>query len=165
MKPQRRLRGLTLIELVIGLAVLAVLGTLALPSLGARMDQQRLATAAEMLVADINEARFEAARQGRAMHIVVQPGAAWCWSVATGPSCPCGQAQACELRSARGLDHAGIQLVSGQTLHLQSNGQADGTGSVLLASRGSQQLRVDVASLGRARICTAQGTPHRYPAC
>lgn len=160
-----RCTGLTLIELVLALAVLAVLGALALPTLGTRLDQQRLDTAAEMLVADIHEARFEAARQGRALHLVLQPGAAWCWSVATEASCPCGQAQACELRSARGQDHAGIQLVRGQTVHLQANGQADGNAGALLESRSGQQLRVDVQSLGRARICSARGGNTRYPPC
>ena len=96
-----RAGGVTLIELVMALAVLAVLGALALPTLSARLQQQRLGTAAEMMVADINEARFEAARQGRTIHIVMQPGAGWCWSVATTATCPCGQSQACELRSSR----------------------------------------------------------------
>ena len=164
MKPQRH-GGVTLIELVIALAVLAVLGTLALPTLGARLEQQRLGTAAEMLVADINEARFEAARQGRAMHIVMQPGAGWCWSVATDATCPCGQAQACELRSARGADHAGVALAQGRTLHLLPNGQAESPVQALLESRNGSQLRVDVQSLGRARVCIARGSNNRYPAC
>jgi type IV fimbrial biogenesis protein FimT len=164
MKP-RRARGLTLIELVMVLAVLAVLGAVALPSLGARLQQQRLGTAAETLVADINEARFEAARQGRAIHIVMQPGAGWCWSVATTATCPCGQAQACELRSARVADHAGVALVQARTLHLLSTGQAESPGSALMESSSGQQLRVDVQSLGRARICAARGSSNRYPPC
>jgi type IV fimbrial biogenesis protein FimT len=163
-RPCRTL-GMTLIELVIALAVLAVLGTLALPTLGARLDRQRLDTAAETLVADINEARFEAARQGRGMHVVLQPGAAWCWAVARSATCPCGQAQACELRSARGTDHAGVALVAGQTLHLLSTGQAEDTASALLESRSGDQLRVDMQSLGRARICAARGTSNRYAPC
>jgi hypothetical protein len=85
--------------------------------------------------------------------------------VATNATCPCGQAQACELRSARGKDHAGIQLVQGQTLHLQSTGQAEAGGSAVLESRNGQQLRVDMQGLGRARICAARGTSSRYASC
>ncbi len=161
----RQALGLTLIELVIALAILAVLGALALPSLSARLDQQRLGTAAEMLAADINEARFEAARQGRTMHIIMEPGSGWCWAVANSGSCPCGQAQACELRSSRGQDHAGIQLVQGQTLHLQSTGQTESPGGALLESRNGQQLRVELQSLGRPRICAARGASTRYAPC
>jgi len=162
---RHRAGGLTLIELVIALAVLAVLGALALPTLSARLQQQRLGTAAEMMVADINEARFEAARQGRTIHIVMQPGAGWCWSVATTATCPCGQNQACELRSSRVGDHAGVALVQGSTMHLSSTGQAESPGSALLESSSGQQLRVDMQSLGRARICAARGSSTRYAPC
>lgn len=158
-------RGLTLLEISIALALLAVLGALAVPSLGARLDQQRLYTAAEALVADVNEARFEAARQGRALHVVMQSGDAWCWAVATQPDCTCGQAQACELRSAQQRDHAGVRLLAGQTLHLAASGQADAFGSATLESRRGNRLRLDVPLLGRPRVCTLSGAANRYPPC
>ena len=158
-------RGLTLLEITIALALLAVLGAVAVPSLGARLDQQRLHSAAEALVADVNEARFEAARQGRALHIVMQTGEPWCWAVATQENCLCGQAQACELRSAQQRDHGGVRLLAGQTLHLAANGQAGGFGSATLESRRGNRLRVDVPLLGRPRICTLGGAATRYPAC
>ena len=158
-------RGLTLLELSIALALLAVLGAIALPSLGSRLDQQRLYGAAEALLADVNEARFEAARQGRPLHVVMQSGDNWCWAVATLASCPCGQAQACELRSAQPRDHGGVRLLAGQTLHLLPSGQAGAAGSATLESRRGSRLRVDVQALGRARVCTLSGSAARYPAC
>ena len=162
---QRQQRGLTMLEISIALALLAVLGAVAVPGLGARLDQQRLNTAAEALVADVNEARFEAARQGRAMHIVMQTGDTWCWAVATQENCPCGQAQACELRNAQQRDHGGVRLLAGQTLHLGANGRAEAGGSATLESRRGNRLRVDVQLLGRPRVCTLTGSAARYPAC
>lgn len=162
-------RGLTMLELCIAIAILAVLGAIAVPTLGARLDQQRLHTAAEALLADINEARFEAARQGRAMHVLMNSGDNWCWAVATQAACPCGQAQAqvqaCELRSARARDHAGVRLLQGQNLHLTATGRAEPPGSATLESRRGSRLRVDVQALGRARVCTLAGSTARYPAC
>ena len=158
-------RGLTLLEISIALALLAVLGAVAVPSLGSRLDQQRLYSAAEALVADVNEARFEAARQGRPLHVVMHSGDNWCWAVATMASCPCGQAQACELRSAQPRDHGGVRLLAGQTLHLLPSGQAGASGSATLESRRGNRLRVDVQALGRARVCTLSGSAARYPAC
>lgn len=158
-------RGLTLLELMIAVALLAVLGTLAVPALSARLDQQRLYSAAEALMADVNEARFEAARQGRAMHVVMQPGESWCWAVATASSCPCGQAQACELRRALPQDHGGVRLLQAQSVHLGATGLAEGAGTATLESRRGARLRVDVQALGRARICTLIGPTARYPAC
>ena len=158
-------RGLTMLELCIAIAILAVLGAIAVPTLAARLDQQRLYTAAEALMADINEARFEAARQGRALHVVMDSGEHWCWAVATRAACPCGQAQACELRSAQPRDHAGVRLLQGQHLHLRATGQAEAPGSATLESRRGSRLRVDVQALGRARVCTLVGSAARYPAC
>ena len=164
MKTHRH-RGLTLLELVIAIAVLAVLGALAVPSLSHRLDQQRLGNAAEALVSDLNEARYEAARQGRAMHVVMQTGPAWCWAVVTEPGCACGQRQACELRSATLSDHAGVRLVQAATVHMLSTGHAQDAGSAVLESRRGATLRVDVQPLGRARICAVGSDTSRYPAC
>ena len=164
----RRHRGVTLLELAIALAVIAVLGALALPSLGARLDQQRLSGAAEALLADLSEARFEAARQHRSLHLVTQTGDNWCWAVALDPGCPCGQAQACELRHAMHKDHTGVRLVEAQALSLNANGTAGTAASATLESRRGVRLRVDLQALGRARICAPAGAAppnSRYPPC
>lgn len=158
-------RGLTMLELCIAIAIMAVLGSIAVPTFSARIDQQRLYTAAEALLADIHEARFEAARQGRALHVVMDSGDNWCWAVATLAACPCGQAQTCELRSAQPRDHVGVRLRQGQNLHLTATGQAESPGSATLESRRGSRLRVDVQALGRARVCTLAGSTARYPAC
>jgi type IV fimbrial biogenesis protein FimT len=157
--------GLTLLELVIVLAMLAILASLALPSMGAQLDRQRLVGAAEALAADINEARFEAARQGRNLHVQVSSGPAWCWSVATQSDCPCGQAQACELRKANGADHPGLVTLQGAALQLTPRGTIEQPGALRLVSARGLRLRVQVNALGRAHICTEQGPLPRYAAC
>jgi len=81
----RQRRGFTLLELMIGLAVLAVLATLAVPSMGSALQRQRLRAAAEHLAADLNEARFEATRRGQILHVLPRSGPAWCWAVAREP--------------------------------------------------------------------------------
>jgi type IV fimbrial biogenesis protein FimT len=159
-------RGLTLIEIVVALAVLAVLGTLALPSFGARMDRERLVSAAEALAADINEARFEAARQGQPLHLVASGGPAWCWQVTSLPDCPCGSGQACTLRSARDTDHPGVSLRSNTQLTLNAQGRADSPGAAFeLANTRGLALRVSVSAMGRAHVCSRGGAVPRYPAC
>jgi type IV fimbrial biogenesis protein FimT len=142
-------RGLTLLELAIAIAVLAVLGALAVPGFNSQLDRQRLRGAAEALLADVNEARFEAARQGRAMHVVMQGGTEWCWAVATEADCACGQGQACELRRALPRDHKGVQLLEATPVQLLANGRAESASSVTFESR----------------ICTPSGSTDRYPAC
>jgi prepilin-type N-terminal cleavage/methylation domain-containing protein len=166
MNTLRRGRGLTLIEIVVALAILALLGAIALPGYGARIDRERVHGAAEALAADINEARFEAARQGRPLHVAAFGGPAWCWSVAAAPDCPCGSGQACQLRSARDRDHPGVTLQSSARIEMGANGRATtpGAGFELESPRGLR-LRVSVGAMGRAHVCTVQGEPVRYPRC
>ena len=158
-------RGLTLLELVIAIALVAVLASLALPSMSARLDRQRVVSAAETLAADLNEARFEAARQGRTMHLLAQGGPAWCWSVATLAACPCGQAQACELRASTPLQQAGIATLEGSSLRITPQGRPEVPGAITLQSRRGLRLRVEVQALGRAHVCSAGPPVPGYPAC
>ena len=165
MKHARLARGLTLLELAIAIAILVILATVALPQLAVQLDQRRLHAAAEALASDLGEARFEAARQGRSVHLVVQSGTAWCWALATDPACPCGLRQASELRSATPTEHQGIQTLQGQPVQLNATGTAQGSGEITLQSNRGSRLRVQVQALGRPRVCTERGPAQRYPAC
>ncbi|HRD97202.1 MAG TPA: type IV pilin protein, partial [Rubrivivax sp.] len=95
---RRRQAGLTLLEMAIAIAVLAILGSLALPPFAARVSRERLTRAAETLSADISQARFLAAREGRALHLRSQAGTDWCWSVSAATVCDCAQPQVCQIR-------------------------------------------------------------------
>lgn len=179
-------RGLTLLELALVMAVLAILGALAVPSMAARLRTERLQTAAEMLVADIADARHEAARRGQPLHVEARIGtseasasgpgtdsgsggaakpAAWCWSVATAPACPCGTATAaCRLKNVPAPEHPGVQLVSAQPVMLQPDGQASPVLAAVFAG-GDRQLHVQVSRFGRARVCDPAGASNRVPRC
>ena len=161
-----RAAGLTLIELVIVVAVLALLAALALPSFNARLERQRLASAAETLATDLAEARFEAARRGSALHIESTLGdKAWCWAVSTRTGCDCAQAQACQLHNVQSTSHAGVRLLAAAAVRLDPNGTADAMTAATFESRRGERLRVDLQALGRVRICTAAGSDTRFPRC
>ena len=164
MKPKAG-RGLTLLELVIALAVLAVLSTLALPSMQSRVARARLHSAAEALAADLAQARFEAARRGQALHLEVTTGPAWCWAVATTPGCACAQAQPCQLKAVHAQDHPGVRLLQAGAARLDPRGVADGNPGATFEGGRDEQLRVDLLPLGRTRICTGRGDALRYPKC
>jgi len=183
-RPDRCAGGLTLIELMIGLAVLAILGAMALPQIGARLAQQRLSLAAETLAADVAEARFEAARRSRVAVVSAQAGAAWCWAVdLTGtpaaasptssasaispaaPPCPCKADSGCATRQVMASAHPGVRMVHGLTVRLESSGRAEPTRLAVFESSRGQRLRVEVLAMGRARICSEGGALGRYPGC
>lgn len=158
-------RGVTLLELLVGLAILAVLGTLALPSMHGRLARERLGNAAESLAADLADARFEAARRGAALHVDLTPGADWCWSVAAAPGCTCGAPQSCQLKAVRAADHPGVRLVSGRGAVIDPQGLSSAPLGATFDSATNESLRVDLLALGRARVCSLHGPSRRYAPC
>jgi type IV fimbrial biogenesis protein FimT len=157
--------GLTLLELVICVAVLAVLGMLALPNLGTQLERQRLRNAAQTLAGDITEARFLAAQRGQAVHVQAQDGPTWCWGVSMSSGCDCNTVQACRIHAVPAASHNGIRLLNPMALQLEPTGVVQSTASATFESPHGDRLRVDVSPQGRARICALSGAWPQLPAC
>jgi len=158
-------RGFTLLELVITVSVLALVATLALPSLGSTVERSRLKAAAESLASDLAEARFESARRGQPLQLDVTPGPAWCWAVTSSAGCACDQAQRCRLKGVVASEYAGIQMVDASPTHFDPSGAAETRGGALFQSTRGERLRVELMPLGRARVCAPERPVAGYPAC
>lgn len=162
MKP----RGFTLVELMIGLAIAAVVAVIALPTFAGVSERARLRHAAHTLASDLGEARFESARAGRPLHVPIDASpAAWCWSVATTPGCDCQGPASCQLKASRARDHAGIELIDPQATTFDPDGQARQPGGATFRSSRGERLRVSVSLLGRASVCSPDHAVPGYPAC
>lgn len=164
LKPRRRApaaRGFTLLEAGIALAVVAILATAALPGLGHRLQRQRLQGAAQSLAADLNEARFEAARSGQPLFVQARAGEPWCWAVAQSSGCDCATpvtTTGCKLHAVHSGSYRGVRLVQGLDVSWEPSGGATGAlRAAVMETAGGEQLRVEVSPLGRARVC-ARGT-------
>lgn len=158
-------RGLTLIEIVVALALLALLATLTVPSFAQMVQRHRLISVAETLAADLAEARFEAARSGQPLHVVFRAGPEWCYAVATAPGCACGSPQPCQLKAVQGADMPSIRLrqAADATFDPAAVATIGGQASFEVADSGAR-LTVGVTPLGRARVCSPSGL-RGYPAC
>jgi type IV fimbrial biogenesis protein FimT len=163
----RRTRGLTLLELMVVVALLAVMASLAVPEIGRQVARWQLQAVAERLAHDLAEARFQAAQRGQPQYLQLQAGPRWCWSVSERPGCPCDREQACQLQRVVAPSRGGI--VIGQDLQIRFEPiatvqPAAGTGVDVLSPHG-EQLRVGLTPLGRARVCAVGAPRQGYTAC
>jgi type IV fimbrial biogenesis protein FimT len=85
-----RKRGFTLIELIVVVVVIAVLLTLALPSMADLLERRRLIGAAESVYGHLQFARTEAIKRSRDMSFVTGTGnGTWCHGVSDLQGCNC----------------------------------------------------------------------------
>jgi type IV fimbrial biogenesis protein FimT len=73
----RRERGLSLIELMVGITIAALLLTLAIPEFRTAMQNRQIRTAAEAIQNGLQLARTEALRRNRQVQFVLGTGNSW----------------------------------------------------------------------------------------
>jgi prepilin-type N-terminal cleavage/methylation domain-containing protein len=166
------MRGLTLMELMVTVAILAILVALAVPSFNSFLAKGRLSGAAEALAQDLQLARSESSRLNDAVTISFSSGAAWCYgSVVSATACNCTQTS-CNLRRVDNSAFAGVTMTAVSfgstaatfTAFMPRQGLADdGTVEFTHASAGT--LRVSLGTAGQVRICSTSGGLGHHPAC
>jgi len=162
----RRNRGLTLIECMVAIGILAVLTSLAVPSFGQIMARQRLKAAAEGLAMDLAEMRFQAVRRGQPVHVHFDTGSAWCYALSAAAGCDCRVEQSCQLKAVQASDHPGVELVDGQEAVFDPRQPLQPrVGHAQLRGADGAQLRVALGPLGRATVCAPQAAVAGYPKC
>lgn len=174
---ERHTRGLTLVELLFVMTILALLVTMGMPSLAGLIQQQRLRAAAETLAATLHYARSatlmqpaEAGKVHLSFRRTPDRPAQWCYGLSRAGPCDCriqhaDADQACVLTLADnrmlkrvdGSDYPGITLDDlgfGRDAYTSFD-PVRGTaraGHARFAS--SHALRVVLSPLGRVRLCS-----------
>lgn len=193
MKPHRpfRRRGLTLVELLIVVAVLAVLGTLVGPSIRDLILMQRLRSINSQLVTDLQFARSEAVSRGRAVrfgfkldasdqtcYVIFTPGGGTQRCDCTrGPGDACtGLPGAAELRTVRVMRDIGVvfanpsqdpwfeyDAVTGGLVSLPDDfgQQLRITFDIETRVDVSRRLRTSINQTGRPSVCAPSGAEQR----
>ena len=164
------IRGLTLVDLMCTLAIMAVLLGGALPALRDLHASQLLQASAALLETDIQYAKSEALAQGRSVRLSVQalPDGGSCYLVHTGAAqaCRCqggGQVQCTAdarlLRLAEQAASSGIRLAPLQRSILfdGGNGTVTPTATFALTDRAGRSIHQIVNIMGRVRSCTTTG--------
>lgn len=184
-------RGLSLVEFLVALTVLAIVVLAGAPSLRGFLERNRLVSAGEAVYTQARQARAEALSYATPVTLSLLPGKAWCAGhraekLAAGPGSP---PEPCDCRRQDSLDpdacmveaqgdrllravtqsaFPDIAMAEGVPAIVRFHG-VRGTASpgaaIALVSASGLTLRVEVAPTGNVRLC-APGAPMRgYPAC
>lgn len=183
--PQKpTLFGVTLVELMVSLAVLAILATVAAPSFVDFLDRSRVRGAADAVVSLVSNARAEAVKNHLDVSVAMAgSGAAWCigGNAAAPPSggLPSGAVDPCDCSDPSDATEC---LISGQRVAIDVGAYPDvrvgtlpaaftfdstlgaisplGSRSVSLTSpKGKYDVAIQINSLGQASLCIPAGKP------
>ncbi len=135
----RSARGFTLIEVMVTLTVLAILATVALPSLQGLIANERVRSTTTDLMASLMFARSEAIKRNQPINVVPN-GGSWeaGWTVQTGGGTTLRAQDALSAVTATG---------PGGNVTYQGNGRVSGGTSILFTFRSSSVASVSMRCL------------------
>jgi len=156
-----RSRGLTLIELIVSIVVLAILTTLVIPSFSDLAKRRRLINATEAVYADLQLARSEAIKRSRPLTADLVDGCLTITDQSISPALVL-TSTCIALYPAVSLSAKGTPLVFDRVRGVPS----PTGGTLVLSSPGGLETRVIVSRFGRVRICSpATNKVGAYPSC
>ena len=166
--------GFTLIELMIVIAITAILTALAVPSFSVTLDNQRISGAAEAVLNDLRWARSEAIKRNTEVRVTFTSGSNWSYTIDTVP----------ELVTSDGVLPKTVDGSDFPSTTLSTASFSGGGGVAyttfdpvrgINSNNGTVTIESDhytgdviVSSLGRVRICGTKGglgTPRGYDPC
>ena len=165
-------QGVTLIELVITLFIMAVLLTFALPAFTELLAESRLKAATSALYLKLYQARSEAIKRNQRMRVtfmVSDGGATWCYGMKTDAACDCTVAGSCQIDGAEKTVNSTEFPGVGIDLHISAPGDhftfenirwitAGTFGHVRFNMADGGQTRIIVSRMGRVRLCSPAGS-------
>ena len=155
-------KGLTLVEILIALLVVAILAAASIPYMGHYLNMRRVEGGAQAVYADLMLAHKHATTQQAAVTVVFQTGANWCVGLSSAGSCDCATAGNCNLGHTTSASYKNVSLsASGfgggtSTVLSASRGTATTTGTLTLTV-GSDAINVELNQMGFARMCANNG--------
>ncbi len=167
--------GFTLVELMVAIAIFAILATMAVPSFNSFIDKYRVKRAADTLSAFMINTKSEAIKRNKNVSAVITGGGAtWCVGMTEATTCDCSTG-ICQIDGVDRVIHStsfkGVKLVGPNTGHAfqfkPQRGTVKGNETVELESAAGLKVNVVVGTFGRIRLCSPSGSGNigGYPKC
>jgi len=164
--------GVTLVELLIVLAITAILLTTAIPTFADMLERYRVRAATEKLFLYLHHAKSEAIKRNQRIHLTFNSsngGAVWCYGLKIDATCDCTIEGSCQIDGVQKVinssEFAGVSIEP----HISLPGNhfifenvrwimASTYGHVRFISSRGKQARVIVSRMGRIRTCSPHGS-------
>lgn len=175
--PTRTQRGLSLVESLMAMAIVAVATGATLPGFKQALEQRRLEGAAAQLNTDLQLARSEAVARNRTLRMSFGSSAnGSCYVVHTGPAASCSCSDSGVPVCTTGAEAMrSVHFAADGRVQLQSNvasmvldptkGTVSPTGTVRVRGADGRAVHMVVNIMGRARNCSPGSAMPGYPAC
>jgi type IV fimbrial biogenesis protein FimT len=169
LKAKHKSQGITLIELLVTLAVMAIISGIGLPSYNAIVNEIKLTGLTQQLVEALRVTKQLAITRDKTQYLsvnLIKPGR--CWGISSQPVCNCSvpSSSSCALENYRiSTDYSTITLNTNRdTLSFSPlSGSTNGASYTLSAGAGS--VKVKVSTLGRISACSETGDSTLYANC
>lgn len=152
---RRPISGFTLIELMVTVAVLAVVVSLAAPSFRSIVEAQRMRAAAFDLMADLTLARSEALKRGQIVAPITLSPVSGSW--ASGWSITAGE----EVVSTKNTIGSGVSITGPTSVVFDRNGRVSSTVAkfALADSSATRRRCISIDPSGRPKSSTTECAP------
>lgn len=173
--PDRRLaQGVTLIELLIGVALLAVIMAIGIPSFNAIIERKHVEGAAEKLFADLQFAKSEAIKRNAQVFVTFDE-TNQCYGLSLAAGCSCNTTPSdCQLDSGvvkvikmtefgnTTIPTGGVTFSGDEVFFDPRRGTTTKLGHVEFQSPRGKQARVYIGNFFRIRICSPSGSANIF---
>lgn len=165
----RCVKGITVLELMIVVAIVAILAALALPSLLNFSREHKVRGKAQELYYFMQNARSEAVKRNQTVYVNFQTGDDWCYGMNAGSNCACNIANNCGLGTVKAPQTQSINLTAtgltnGSVSFEAVRGGAAASSLITFTAYGlTTAMGVKVTTLGTLTLCSS--TISGYAAC
>jgi len=163
--------GFTLTELMIIVAIIGILASIALPSFQGMIERNTLKEAVEGLKSDLMFARTEAIKQSKNVTVSRKTGdaGAWCYGLNVGGTCDCNVANACSIKTVQGSGFSAIINMDAAATNNSTFSFRRGTigANGITLSTSKYSIRTVFSDAGRVRTCSPDSSKAvgGYDAC